>query len=284
MLISGGLNAVLNFLLCLILPQKVVAVAVSTAISQTVGAVLVVIRLLRTEGICRLDLKHLRWSHSAFQKLVLNGAPIGLQSALYPIANLQIQAQVNSFSTATIAGNSAMASIEGLVSSVAVSPWSTSTTAFVCQNIGANQPERVKKSIRYHMEISVALGLIFGLLGVALSRPLSSLYVHGDEAAIAAAQTRMLYTLLPYIINCLNGILSHVIQSFGWSFFCMLNSVVSVFLFRILWMNVIYPLYPTFAVICQCYTLSWSIMLIVNISLTLYLYHGRFKKGKLKKM
>lgn len=284
MLISGGLNVVLNFLLCLIMPQKVIAVAVSTAASQLVGAVLVIMRLLKADGPCRLELKQLRWSNSAFQKLVVNGVPIALQSALYPIANLQIQTQVNLLGTATIAGNSAMSSIEGVLGTTASNPWATSTTAFVCQNLGADQPERVKRSILYHLAISTTLGLVMGVGGVACSHLLVAPFVHYDETAIQVAQIRMWYTLLPYALSCINNVLVHVIQSFGWSIFGALNSVISVLLFRIFWMNTVYPMHPTFAVICQCYLVSWVLMLIVNTTCVLYLYNGRFKKGKLKKM
>lgn len=284
MLLSGGLNVVLNFVLCLIMPQKVAAVAISTAVSQLVGAVLVVVRLLKMDGVCRLDWKHLCWSHAAFGKLVLNGVPIGLNTALFPIANLQIQAQVNSFGTATIAGNSAMASIENMAGTVASSPWASAATVFVGQNLGAGQPKRVKKSIFYPLGIAATLGLVLGVLGTLCSRPLSSLYVHGDEAAIQAAQTRMMYTLLPYCVACINSVLSHVVQSFGYAVLSTTNSVVSVLLFRVFWMNVVYPLYPSYAAICQCYLLSWLLVLLVNIVCVLYLYHGKFKKGKLKKM
>ena len=283
MLVSGCMNVVLNFAFCLILPQKVAAVAISTAISQLVGAVLVCLRLTKMEGICRVRLKHMRWSWISFRQLIVNGLPIGLSSALYPLANLQIQPQTNSFGTAVMAGNSAMGSIEGLVGSIASSPWASTTTVFVGQNLGAGKPDRVRKSIVYSLGIVITLGLILGILGTVFSRFLISFYVT-EEAAIAAAQTRMVYTLLPYAVCAVNGVLSHVIQAFGYSFFCTANSIVSVLLFRVFWMHLIYPQTPTFDMLCRCYLVSWCLMLVINVTFTLYLYRGKFKKGRLKKM
>ena len=46
MLISGGTNVLLNFIFLQILPQKVMAVAIATAVSQIVGAVLALSRLI----------------------------------------------------------------------------------------------------------------------------------------------------------------------------------------------------------------------------------------------
>ena len=50
MIAAGLLNVILNFVLCLILPQKVVAVAVATVASQVLGAILVLNRLAHVEG------------------------------------------------------------------------------------------------------------------------------------------------------------------------------------------------------------------------------------------
>ena len=283
MLVSGGMNVVLNFVLCWLMPQKVAAVAIATAVSQIVGALLVLMRLLRMEGACRLNLRKLRWSRFAFRKLMVNGAPLALYSARYPVANLQIQAQTNSFGAAVMAGNSAAISIEGMIGPVASSAWASTTTVFVGQNLGANKPERVKKSILYPLCISTALGLLLGVAAMLFSRPLLSLYV-SEEAAILGGRIRMTYVVLPYAIACANGILSHVIQAFGYSAFCTVNSVVSVLLFRVFWMNLVYPLCPTFDTVCQCYLVSWCLILVVNVAFTLYLYKGKFKKGRLKKL
>ena len=283
MLASGGVNVVLNFVLCFIMEEKVAAVAIATAVSQMLGALLVIIRLTRMSGLCRLDLRHLSWSNVAFRKVMSNGIPIGLSSALYPIANLQIQAAVNSFGPAVIAGNSAMSSIEGVVSNIAAAPWGATTGVFVGQNIGADNKKRVRGTIFYCLGISAALGVILGVLGTVFSHPLVSLYV-SDEAAIEAAQVRMMYTLLPHAIAAINGILAQTVQAFGYSMLSTVNSIFSVLVFRAIWMQFVYPTQPTFDMLCRCYFVSWLLVLTVNIVFVLYLYNSKFKKGNIKKM
>ncbi len=281
MLISGGLNVVLNFILCFVMKEKVAAVAIATAVSQALGALLVVIRLVRTDGACRLDIKHLRWNFSAFGKILANGVPIGLSTALYPLANLQIQSAVNSFGPAVIAGNSAMSSIEGIASTIDNAAWGASASVFVGQNLGAQNQKRVRNSILCCLLMACSLGAIMGVLGTVFSRPLISLYV-SEEAAIAAAQTRMMYTLLPQVIAAATGVLSNTVQAFGYSFLSTANSIVSVLLFRIVWMNFIYPQNPTFDMLCRCYLVSWILVLLANIVFVLVLYKLRLKKGKIK--
>ena len=283
MMISGGLNVVLNFVLCMIITEKVAAVAIATVVSQIVGAVLVLARLFRMDGPCRLNLRALHWSNSAFAKIMKNGIPIALSSALFPVANLQIQSAINSFGAATMAGNSAAISLEALISTATMTPWASATTVFVGQNLGAKDQVRVKNTILYTLALSVGLSLVLCNIGLLFSHQLLSLYV-SEEAAIAAGRTRLFYVLLPYAISAINSILSHVIQAFGYSLFSTINSIVSVLLFRMVWMTWIYPLSPTYACLCQCYLVSWFLILIVNVSFTSYLYFGKLKKGLLTRM
>ena len=60
----GILNVVLNFILCVTLTQKVAAVAIATFASQVLGAILVMIRLLKMDGPCKTDLKHKSYTSS----------------------------------------------------------------------------------------------------------------------------------------------------------------------------------------------------------------------------
>ena len=110
-----------------------------------------------------------------------------------------------------------------------------------------------------------------------------SLFV-SEEAAIAAAKIRMRYTLQIYCVNCANQCLNRLLQTFGYSLLSTVNSVVSVLCFRIFWTELVYPKSPTFAVLCQCYTVSWLILLFVNIAFATYIYHFKFKKGEMKKL
>ncbi|MBR2293499.1 MAG: MATE family efflux transporter [Clostridia bacterium] len=283
MLVSGGLNFVLNLALCMVLEQKVAAVAIATAVSQLVGALLVTRQLFRMEGPCRLRFSEMRWSFSACRKILAQGAPVGLATALYPLSNLQIQTQINSFGAATIAGNTAMANIESIVATVVATPMANSITGFAGQNLGAGKHDRVKKSVAYCISISVALGVCFSVICTVLSRPLISLFV-SEEAAIVAAKTRMRYVLQLYCISCANTCLSRLLQTFGYSLLSTVNSVFSVLCFRIFWTELVYPKCPTFEVLCQCFTVSWLLLLLLNVAFTFYIYHFKFKKGEMKKL
>lgn len=284
MMFSGVLNVVLNFVFCLILPQKVAAVAIATAVSQILGAVLVIRRMCVMDGVCRFSFKEIRWSKYAFRKIMYNGIPIGITHALYPFSNLQIQSQINALGPAVMAGSTAMSNVESLVSAIASAPYSTAASVFVGQNIGANNYNRVKKSIIYCLTLSVGIGALFSILSIWYAEPLAALYVSGDEAAVAAALIRRKYILDLYFIACFNGIMSAILQAFGYSAYSTANTIVSVLLFRFFWTGVVYPSHQNFDWLCLCFSVSWTLVMIVNILLFIYAYNFKFKKGKLKKM
>lgn len=283
MIISGLLNLILNFILCLILSQKVAAVAIATAVSQIVGAILAFRRILVMEGDCRLRLRGGKWNWFSFRKLMSNGLPIGFSSALYSIANLQIQSALNMFGADAIAGNAAASNLENIECAATSAPWSSTVGVFVGQNVGADNKKRVKKSILLCTAVSVTLGAACSAVIALLSKPILSLFVD-EESAIAYGQIRILYVIVPYVIACLNAILSNTIQAFGYSIFSTVNSILCVLVFRIIWMQYVYPLCPTFHVLMQCFLVSWILIAAVNLIFFFYLYYRKFKAGKIKKM
>lgn len=284
MVFSGLLNVILNIVLCIILPQKVAAVAIATAVSQIAGAVLVMRRLCVMDGICRFSFNEIRWSKYAFKKIMFNGIPIGISHALYPFSNLQIQSQINALGPAVMAGNTAIANVESFVSAIASAPYSTAASVFVGQNIGAKNNKRVKKSIIYCLALSVGIGAALAILSIWYAEPLSALYVAGDEAAVVAALTRRKYVLGMYFMACFNGVMSAILQSFGYSVFSTANNIVSVLLFRFFWTGVVYPSHSNFDWLCLCFTVSWILTMMFNILFFAYVYNFKFKKGKLKRM
>ncbi|MBE6667802.1 MAG: MATE family efflux transporter [Ruminococcaceae bacterium] len=290
MIISGGLNVVLNYILLLILPQKVMAVAISTTVSQAVGALLAVRRVFRLDGICGVKLRNMKWSFESFRKIMSNGLPIAFANGLLPLSNLQIQSSINELGSAVVAGTSAGSSIETIVSSLGPSAASGSVSVFVGYNLGARRYDRVKKSILYCLVLGIGMTAFATVVTLLLKNQIASLYV-SEELAKQAAMVRMKTNVTFYVIACCNSVLSHTIQSFGYSVISTVNSILSVLVFRVFWMSFIYPPHRVLDApidslfwICSCWPVSWMLLLIANVVITLYLYHRKLKKGKLRKL
>lgn len=279
MIASGLLNVVLNFLLCIILTEKIAAVAIATLVSQILGAALVLIHLVNAKNDCKIDLKHLAFNGEALKKILTIGIPCALSSSLYSISNLQIQSAINSYGSSATAANSAAANIEGWVGAFTNSV-GTSCLTFIGQNIGARKPDRIKTTFRISLILNFTIGLVLGLGFYAIGDKLLALYVSDDLLAIEYGMIRMKFILAIYCIAGLNNILSTVIQAFGYSLLTMTNSVVSVLLLRIVWMFFIYPLDETLVCLYFCYSVSWLLCLTINIIMTLLIYPKKLKALK----
>ncbi len=289
-LISGALNVVLNFVLCVLLSEKVAAVAIATLISNVLGAVLVVLHLLRIkEGPCKVELRNLKFSWRELGNIFLLGIPTAFTSALYSISNLQIQGAINSFGSSASAGNSASAQIEGFVSSI-TSSIAMTAMVFVGQNVGAKKQERVKLSIVWCLVLADAAALVLGYGALAFGRPLARIFLPNDPLGVEIAMVRLTCLLSIYFVSVSDSIFSFSIRAFGYPILPMINSVVSVILFRVVWMTWIYPVMPTTGDpvkdifnVYVCYMYSWTLSLIVQ-ALMFAIVYRRYIRGRGKEI
>ena len=274
--ISGLVNVGLNIVLCLFMTEKVAAVAISTVVSQLVGSFLVIWRLTHKDGNCRLAFQDSSFSFSDLASMLRFAIPSALTHMMYPIATLQITSTINSFGSACVAGGSAATNIEVLTSSL-YNAFSSAMITFMSQNIGAGNRKRVEGTIVRCAILSVAIASVGPIIYFFFGEAVLSLYVPGDELAIFYGMKRLQYVLAFQMIAALNGVLSSAIQAFGHPFLSTVESVITVLLFRIFWMNFVYPRYETIDALLSCFTCSWILHLIL-LSATFAFAFVRYKR------
>ncbi len=275
----GLLNVILNVILCLVLTEKVAAVAIATLASQVLGAILVMVRLCTIQSDFKFDIKNLCFDFSVLKKILFIGIPAALNSSLYSISNLQIQSAINSFGSAATAGNTAATNVESFIGSFSNAIGLTCLT-FVGQNIGANKKDRIKKTIRVSFICAASTGLVLGMGAFLIGRPLLSLFISDDMTAIEYGYIRMKYILTVYSIGSVNNVIGSVLQAFGHAEMPMLNSVFSVLILRFVWMGIIYPNFQTLNNLYFCYTVSWTLSFIIGFTLFSIVYPRGLKKIK----
>lgn len=264
-IISGLVNCVLNVLFCMAMSQKVVGVALSTLISQVVGAYLVIRRLMLMDGSCKIIPKQMKFDKKSFGKIMAQGIPLALNNALYPFANLQIQSAINTFGVSAIAGNSACSTLEGIPGAFSGSISSTATV-FIGQNLGADKKERAERSFLYCLIASCAIGMILGFGLYSTGRFWLSFFIPDDAAGIDYGMIRMFYIVLFYPIACANGVFSATLQARGYAAYTAFSSIFSVCVFRLIWMWFVYPHLQIFDMLMACFLISWSLLLLFLIA------------------
>ena len=280
---SGILKVVLNVVLCLILPQKVTAVAISTVISFAVKAILVARRIFKIDDVVKLSLKDFRFCFDSFKLVFKFGFPIAIANLLMPIANLQIAPAINSYGVSAVAGNTAATDLFNVVAAF-VTGFSAATSTFMGQNIGARKQDRVRKSLLYTILCSLTIGGSMGAVFYLFGEFLIGLVVGAaDTLAIEYGMVRMFYVSLFTFIYAIFTVLTAAEQAYGYPFMGSVSSIVCTLLFRVVWMNFVYPHNETFAMVMVCFTISWILTLLFKtVSVTIITF--RYNKGIYKKI
>ena len=158
---SGVVNVGLNLLFVIAFRWDVVGVAVSTVISQTLSATLIVICLMKEKGDFKLYLKKLRIKKDKLIEILRIGLPAGLQGTIFSLSNVVIQSSINLFGPDVVSGNTAAANIESFVY-FAMNAFHHGTLSFTSQNIGGGKPERVGKILRTGLCCATVAGVVCG--------------------------------------------------------------------------------------------------------------------------
>ena len=167
-----------------------------------------------------------------------------------------IQASINSFGTDAIASWAAIGKIDGFIWMV-MGAFGISITTFVGQNFGARKYNRVKRSVKVclAMTLGVTIGLSLALL--AFMEPLLRFFT-GDAQVIAIGQSFLRILAPSYFTFVFIEIFSGAIRGAGEALQPMLITVFGVCGLRILWVLLAVPLHPTMQMVAMNYPVTWT--------------------------
>ena len=276
LLYGGVLNVLLNLLFVIVFEMKVEGVAISTVAANILSAFLIVRHLMKNDSPCRIDLHKVRLYSSEFLQIMKKGIPIGLQSATFSFSNLFIQSSVNFLGNAAIAGDTAGRTISGFADIISDS-FGQSALAFVGQNVGAKKYDRVKRTIITAVLLGVIASTVFGVLAYVFSDQILELFVPGDIESKSFARLRIFYLVVFFGIATLMQVLSGAMRGIGRTLPPMLIGVFGVCAFRLLWINFIFPMYPTASCIYISYPISW-VLTALGIAVLLAAFMRSLKK------
>src|SRR5699024_465097 len=149
-------NIGLDLLFVAVFHMGVAGAALATILSQFLSAVLVLGALMRTKDMYRLEWKKLRIDGIMLKRIIRIGLPAGMESAMYSISNVIVQAGVNTLGTDSVAAWAAYGKVDGLFWMM-VSALGISATTFIGQNYGAKKVERVHQGVRVCMMLAVIM-------------------------------------------------------------------------------------------------------------------------------
>lgn len=271
-LISAALtNIVLDIILVLGLDMGVHGAAYATIASQLVSAMLILGSLHNAMPVYRLHFRKIRFHGDMLRRIVVIGLTAGLQSVMYSLSNIIIQASVNGFGTDVMAAWTAYGKIDGLFWMV-ISAFGVSITTFAGQNFGARRYERMKRSVRVCLGIAAGASVLMSVVILLIGRPMLGMFT--DDAHVLEIGLSIIHLLAPtWILYLCIEILSGAMRGAGDSVIPTLMTLVGVCLMRVFWIFVIVPMFHELRVLLLSYPITWT---ITSTMFILYYRRGKW--------
>ena len=229
----------------------------ATDISQLVSCVLSLRFLIKSTDDCRVIPREIRLHKKMAARIIRVGLPTGIQNMVISFSNVLVQASVNSYGAAAMAGFAAYMKIDGF-NILPVSSISMAATTFVGQNYGAGRLDRVKKGTW----VTLAMGLVYTLATGALLLLGQDAIMHlftNDETVVFFGEAAM-HWFCPFyfLLSILHG-LAGAVRGTGASVPPMVVLLVSLCLFRIVWIQWLLPLFSGIDGVFILYPVSWAL-------------------------
>ena len=257
--LAGIINVSLNLLLVIVFNLGVAGVGIATATSQVISASLMLRCLSKEKGGFRFSVKKLRLHKDKLVAILQIGLPAGVQSTLFSLSNVLIQASINSFGDVAMAGSAAAGNIEGFVY-VAMNAFYQASITFTSQNVGAGNYHRVRPIMIRAVACVTVTGLVLGNLAYGFGNVLLLFYTT-SPAVVTEGLRRLSYVSAWYFICGIMDTLVGVLRGLGYSIVPMIVSLIGACGLRIVWIMTIFqiPIFHSLDTIYISYPVTWTI-------------------------
>ena len=235
--------------------QGVIGVAIATVICQVISAVIVVIMLMKSDDSYKLFLKEVGIDGGMLSRIIRIGFPAGIQTTMYTLSNILIQASINEFGKDATAAWAAYGKIDVLFW-MTISSLGTSVTTFVGQNFGAGKYDRVRNSVRQAFAIA-------GMITIPLSAILyyfgkGFLFIFVDDYNVIEIGIQMIKFLAPFYVTYIGvEIFSGALRGMGSALVPMFITLSGICALRVGWILVAFPLNRTIEMVETSYPITW---------------------------
>jgi putative MATE family efflux protein len=209
LIFSACVNVALDLLFVGVFRWGVGSAALATTISQGISALLCCIRLVRFDTPYRLYLSKIGFHGPSMKQIISFGLPSGVQNSVIALANVVVQANINAFGAAAMAGCGSYSKLEGFAF-LPVTCFTQALSTFVGQNLGALKHDRVKKGSVFGIACCMIMAELIGVTMYILAPQLIDLFAESAEAlsfGVRHCRTICLFYFLLAFSHCAAAIL-----------------------------------------------------------------------------
>ena len=271
LLIATVVNIVLDLFFTLTFHWGVFGVALATIIAQLCSW-LFGIRFINKHYDCvHISLRRFQFDKGLFWEAMRLGIPAGLQQALFSIGMMLMQALVNSYGSAFIAGFNGANKLDSFAF-MPIQSFTTAMTTYTGQNIGAGDLKRVKAGTRAGLVVCVGFSVVISALLFPFSGAMMRLFSSSKD--VIDAGVAYLHTVLPfYFLLAIVFMYNSILRGTGEMVVPMISSFLALWLARL---PSAYLLAHFFGkeTIFYSYGIGWFIGGVIS---AVYYYSGRWK-------
>lgn len=260
-------NVILDLLLVLQFDMGVLGVAIATLVSQAISAVLVTWALMKHTESMKLSFRKLKIQPGVLKNILGIGLPSGIQSSMYSISNLIVQAALNLFGVNAMAAWTSFGKIDCVFWMINAS-FGIAVTTFVGQNYGAGKWERVRKGTYICLGMALTSAVLLSVILMSGGRFLFYIFT-GDPEVVEIGLLMMSIISPTYFLFTFVEILSGSLRAQGYTLVATVISVVGICVYRIIWVSFIVS-GESLGQLIACYPISWVMSAVATSVYYLY--------------
>ena len=249
--------------------MNVEGAAIATVISQILSMVLIFVTLMRRTDSAKLVIRKIAFDRTLLKQMLMIGFPAGIQSIMYTISNLIIQAAINQYGTNTAAAWAGWSKLDQIFW-MFINAFSIAITTFVGQNFGAGKIGRARKGVRTVVLMSAVSTLAIEAGYFLVGRYGLMLFIT-DSAVLEIGVSIMHYIVPWYITYIAIELLSGAVRGVGKSLIPTLISVFGICVLRIIWIYISPAVSPTLFGVLFSYPFSW---IVTSLLFIIYYFRG----------
>ena len=197
-LIASSLgNIVLDILFVTAIPMGVAGVAWATFLAQGISSVLAVGTLLLRLRKIESEENSPLFSREMLGRISRIAIPSILQQSFISVGNLFVQALVNMFGPAAIAGYSAAVKLNTF-SLTSLTTLANGVSSFTAQNIGAGSSQRVRQGFRAGIKMGIIVAVPITLLFVLAAPQMISIFIENVTEKALGTGCEFLQIVAPF--------------------------------------------------------------------------------------
>ena len=225
LLLSSGLNIVLDLFCILVLKMGVAGAAVATVASQLISGACWLLYMTRKYPILRMERDDWHGRTQYMRILCSMGVPMGLQFSITAIGSVVLQTAINGLGAVTVAAVTAGQKVNLLLGCPG-DALGVAMSTYTGQNVGAGKIDRVQKGLGAAAIIGCTYSVIALGLQIVAGKQLALLFLDSSETVIIDQARRfMLCASVFYIPLMFVNVVRSMIQGMGFGMLSIFSGV-----------------------------------------------------------